>query len=158
MDPEPQDAMLREYLAQRDEPCPSCGYNLRGLQGARCPECALEVRLGVQLSEARTGLLISAIAGLMVSAAPAAALLMFVAFMSIRFGPPRGGEIMVICACPAVVALVLGTGTILLARPRGRRWFRKVPASTARSVAWGAWISSGAAGLIYIIIIWTQVR
>lgn len=156
--PPPGQEMLREYLAHRDEPCPSCGYNLRGLQGTRCPECALEVRLGVQLSDARTGLLISAIVGLMISAAPAGALLLFVGFMSLRFRPPPARDALILCAFPAIVALLLGTCASLLARPRGRRWFRRVPESTARGVAWGAWIASIVAGVVYLVIIFTQVR
>lgn len=39
--------MLRLYLAERDEACPGCGYNLRGLSGERCPECARELALAV---------------------------------------------------------------------------------------------------------------
>lgn len=30
---------LRDFLADRDAPCPSCTYNLRGLSGPACPEC-----------------------------------------------------------------------------------------------------------------------
>jgi hypothetical protein len=30
---------LKGYLARRDVPCPSCGYNLRGLRTGACPEC-----------------------------------------------------------------------------------------------------------------------
>ncbi len=33
------------YLAERDVPCPKCGYNLRGIRGARCPECAHPIEL-----------------------------------------------------------------------------------------------------------------
>lgn len=31
--------VLRDYLAERDEPCRTCGFNLRGLTYERCPEC-----------------------------------------------------------------------------------------------------------------------
>src|SRR5438132_695036 len=31
--------LLRAYLAERDVPCESCGYNLRNALGVRCPEC-----------------------------------------------------------------------------------------------------------------------
>lgn len=31
--------LCRVYLADIDVPCPSCGYNLRGSDGERCPEC-----------------------------------------------------------------------------------------------------------------------
>lgn len=154
-EPQHQDAMLPEYLADRDEPCPSCGYNLRGLSGNRCPECALEVCLGVQLSEARTGLMVSAIIGLMLSAAPAAAVVLFVAFVSVVFRVPEGREILIICGWPAFVALTLGTCTVLLARAKGRRWFRRLPASTARGLAVAAWSASFVGGLVYVAIILT---
>mgnify|MGYP006289825907 CR=1 FL=1 len=40
--------LLQTFLADRDEPCPVCGYNLRQLQSDRCPECgrALQLRVG----------------------------------------------------------------------------------------------------------------
>jgi len=47
------DRFLQDYLADRDEPCPRCGYNLRGLQSARCPECGDPLRLKVGLVEPR---------------------------------------------------------------------------------------------------------
>lgn len=34
---------LREYLAGHDARCDGCGYNLRGLLAARCPECGLQI-------------------------------------------------------------------------------------------------------------------
>ncbi len=34
---------LRSFLAERDAPCPECGYGLRGLTGDRCPECGTQV-------------------------------------------------------------------------------------------------------------------
>ena len=33
------DVELGGFLAGRDAPCPSCGYNLGGLQSGCCPEC-----------------------------------------------------------------------------------------------------------------------
>src|ERR1043165_104303 len=35
----PTSDALRTFLAERDVPCPKCGYNLRGLSGPTCPEC-----------------------------------------------------------------------------------------------------------------------
>lgn len=34
---------LAAYLADRDVPCESCGYNLRGVTDAFCPECGLVI-------------------------------------------------------------------------------------------------------------------
>lgn len=45
--------MLNAYLADRDEPCPRCGYNLRNLTGDTCPECGDALRLKVGLVEPR---------------------------------------------------------------------------------------------------------
>ncbi|MCA9282444.1 MAG: hypothetical protein H6812_00560 [Phycisphaeraceae bacterium] len=44
---------LTDYLAQRDEPCPSCRYSLKGLQGNVCPECGQALMLRVGLVEPR---------------------------------------------------------------------------------------------------------
>lgn len=49
--PDGDDAMLRTYLADRDAPCPRCGYNLRASTGGRCNECGTAVRLGVHAAE-----------------------------------------------------------------------------------------------------------
>ncbi|MEM9419610.1 MAG: hypothetical protein AAGA25_11260 [Planctomycetota bacterium] len=52
---------LQDYLANREEACPSCGYNLRGLMGNTCPECGVALTLRVGLMEPR---LMGLIAGL----------------------------------------------------------------------------------------------
>lgn len=47
--------MLRAFLAEHDEPCPGCGYNLRGLIGERCPECGEGLRIAVSRVVGRPG-------------------------------------------------------------------------------------------------------
>lgn len=37
--------VLQQFLADRDVPCPHCGYNLRGLQASVCPECKHDLQL-----------------------------------------------------------------------------------------------------------------
>ena len=46
-----QEQQLLHYIADRDLPCPVCGYNLRALTVPRCPECGREIVLGVRLVE-----------------------------------------------------------------------------------------------------------
>ena len=55
---------LIDFLADRDTPCPLCGYNLRGLQRDVCPECSQALVLRVDLAEHRLGALIAALVGL----------------------------------------------------------------------------------------------
>jgi len=40
--------LLASFLADRDVPCTSCGYNLRGVASGECPECgkAITITLG----------------------------------------------------------------------------------------------------------------
>ncbi len=58
--------LLRAFLADRDTPCPGCGYNLRGLVGDLCPECAQRLRIGVGLVEPRLALYLAGLIGLAV--------------------------------------------------------------------------------------------
>src|ERR1041384_3207925 len=59
---------LTLFLAERDAPCPACGYNLRQLRYPLCPECGERLELRVGMVEPRLGLWL---AGLMASAAGA---------------------------------------------------------------------------------------
>jgi hypothetical protein len=56
--------MLTEFLANRDEACPGCKYNLRGLVGDRCPECNQQIALRIALTEPRLGGFLAALVGL----------------------------------------------------------------------------------------------
>lgn len=47
MDAAREQAALVQWLAEHDEPCPVCGYNVRALTVATCPECSAPLRLGV---------------------------------------------------------------------------------------------------------------
>ncbi len=40
--------LLQTYLAARDEACPACRYNLRGVAGTQCPECGRQLALGLR--------------------------------------------------------------------------------------------------------------
>jgi hypothetical protein len=41
----PAEDLLHRFLADRDAPCPVCGYNLRASMSCRCPECGSRVDL-----------------------------------------------------------------------------------------------------------------
>ncbi|MEL6396363.1 MAG: hypothetical protein AAFQ71_10230 [Planctomycetota bacterium] len=48
-------ARLAGWLADHDEPCPNCGYGLRGVPEPVCPECSAPIRLGVVAPHMRFG-------------------------------------------------------------------------------------------------------
>lgn len=68
---------LAAYLADRDEACPSCGYNLRGLASDRCPECMTELVLRVAMAEPRLGLFLSTVVAWSLGAGFSALLLVY---------------------------------------------------------------------------------
>ena len=53
MPDEREQKLLREFLAERDTPCPRCAYNIRALTGSSCPECGSDLELRVGLVEPR---------------------------------------------------------------------------------------------------------
>jgi predicted RNA-binding Zn-ribbon protein involved in translation (DUF1610 family) len=41
--------LLASYLAHRDVPCTSCGYNLRGITSGTCPECGRPIVINITI-------------------------------------------------------------------------------------------------------------
>jgi hypothetical protein len=75
-------AFLESYLAEREAPCPGCGYNLRGLRGTSCPECSQALRLAVGLVEPRQGLWVLGLVGAACGAGFNALLLVYAALQA----------------------------------------------------------------------------
>ncbi len=57
-------ALLRQYLAGREVPCPRCQYMLRDLTGEHCPECGEKLTLSVRPAQVRLGPFITALIAL----------------------------------------------------------------------------------------------
>lgn len=147
-------AALRDYLAHRDVPCPGCGYNLRGLGGAACPECNQTLELTVRLTEGRIGQLILAIVGLAIGAGAGGLLLLVVIIVSLAKSDfPRGSAGFLLIWLPAMAAGCLGPPLLWLCARRGRAWFR---AGTSRrrgmvaALAWAGLLAFVAAFLVTI--------
>ncbi len=56
--------LLRALLASRDMPCPVCGYNLRRITSANCPECGAQLDLRVASTDLKLGPWLVALFGL----------------------------------------------------------------------------------------------
>jgi hypothetical protein len=84
---EPADAraLLLEFLRQRDVACPNCGYNLRNLTRAECPECREALHLRVERPRPGFGLFVIALAPSIFSGICGVMLLA----MLLSFGSPR---------------------------------------------------------------------
>ena len=48
--------LLQAWLSSRDVPCPVCGYNLRSIEAANCPECGAKLDLRVGSTDLKIGL------------------------------------------------------------------------------------------------------
>ena len=47
--------LLKLLLADRDIPCPVCGYNLRAISSTNCPECGAKLDLRVSSTDLKLG-------------------------------------------------------------------------------------------------------
>ena len=86
--PKPQSVeeprMLEAYLRGRDVPCPSCGYNLRDLPNARCPECGRDLVLQLAAAPRPPGVFIVSIIGLALGAGFSGLLIVYQIVQALR--------------------------------------------------------------------------
>jgi hypothetical protein len=109
-------SMLVQYLRNRDADCPVCGYNLRDLATARCPECGKQLELSVSSPEPYLrGWLAAAI---IACANAGIGVLMCIAVAG-KGGPRHGPEVI---AVYGYIAMVPVTIAILALRRRMLRW------------------------------------
>ncbi len=110
-------AMLRSFLAGRDEACPVCEYNLRDLRFPRCPECGLELELRLALSEPKQGAFLTGLVGIACGVGFNGILVVYFLVLSIR----RNSGPSVWEVWPVVPGTVVGVAMLgLWIRGRGR--------------------------------------
>jgi hypothetical protein len=80
------DALLEQFLAERDVVCPSCAYNLRGLKSDRCPECGDVLELSLRLVEPRQAALITGLVGLSAGAGLGGLLVIYALILTTLMG------------------------------------------------------------------------
>lgn len=116
---------LAGFLADRDEGCPSCGYNLRGLGTDRCPECNSELVLRVAMAEPRLALFLSTVVAWALGAGFSVLLILYV-LTRFAFTPSSLPPMREFLPVPVAGALIQGTAVVLLivhqkrVRRRGR--------------------------------------
>lgn len=129
-------ATLREYLADRDVPCPSCSYNLRGLATPACPECNQTLVLAVRLAEPKLAAWIAGLIALCCGAGFSGLLFVYATLRSFLDGFITGsGEFFAVTLGPLALFLPL-----LVAWVRGRRRVQRWSPAAKVAVAAGLWL------------------
>lgn len=141
MDPDhtPRDErFLTEWLADRDQPCPVCGYNLRSCSLPKCPECGVPIRVSVTSEDPSPGgWLLAVISCTLAAGFDLIGSLIFVSmvtyFSIAETVPPPSARLMLIAmlASMLVPGVLCAVGLILLLRKR-RTWRRLIPRSRWR--------------------------
>lgn len=144
------DPHLVSYLAERDEPCPACGYNLRALQTDRCPECNRELVLQLRLAEPRMAAWIASISGAAAMIGFNGLLMGYFFFYQISrrgtFSPPLSDLI------PLAVSLIVASaGLALLIRTR--RAFGNLPEGLRVAIALGSWLVTIASAIVFFSVV-----
>ena len=145
---QPSHRLLQLFLADRDIPCPGCGYNLRGLTTDRCPECNQPLSLRVGLTEPRLGPWLAAISGALSGAGACLVCLALVVILTFRWGPPRGRDLFAVVVLPMIGLATQGIAAALLLRPKGRTWFRTISGAARGRVIAGCWL------LPLVFVVW----
>jgi hypothetical protein len=142
--------LLGEFLAECDEPCPACGYNLRGLTGEACPECGEVLRLRVGMVEPRLGLFVAGLIGLAAGAGFNGVMTAFGAISMLLepgYVTARDGVVLGLLGC----AFALGVGA-MIAWVRFRAWVRHCPAPGRVGLTMACWGFSAATVVVFIVI------
>lgn len=129
--------MLQAFLAGRDVGCPQCGYNVRDLRGAICPECGERLALRLQLAEVRQAAMLTGLIGLSAGVGLSGLLLVYLCIeeygniggVDRTFFYLTGGGLVVL-------------GAMLYAWLRGWRWVRTRPAAVRWGLAAGCWAAT----------------
>lgn len=142
MDAAERDELIAVFLAGRDVPCPRCGYNLRGLERARCPECERPLTLRVEPAEPPRGVFVAGLTGLVGGAAFSVAMGVHAVAADV-WGGSAAGAVMAVWPAPltCVCQAALAAAWIHWAGSMGR-----LPLVARRGLVAACWVVSIAVG------------
>ncbi len=144
--------LLHALLAARDMPCPVCGYNLRRITSANCPECGAQLDLRVASTDLKLGPCLVALFGLALPAGfvgvyAIIGLIWVVVSLAVGGFSSEMGLIVVPVAITGGYAFLLGR----LIRHR-RRFWRKSRRAQRRSALLYAVLGPGALVIPFFLI------
>lgn len=136
-----------EFLRGRSHPCPRCGYDLRDILTARCPECGEPLVLKIGSPRARFGWLVLAMAPGCFSGVAAVFVMVPIVMSSLgRFGPGQSPPWPVMVAdafgflSAAAVVLMYRQRQSILAWPARRQSAFAAAVWGVHIVAFGLWV------------------
>lgn len=149
-------AALLSWLATRDAHCPVCGYNVRGIPEARCPECAAPLQLHVWSENAGIGPWLLAIVSFSLAAGfdGVVTTMLVGACVVDPPPPPAWGWVATLLGSFAILSALCLGGVLLLATRRRRFW--RLPRRrqwTAAMVTFGAVGAFHAAFGAFLIVV-----
>ncbi len=144
-----QAQLLQNYLHERSEPCPSCGYDLRSLTGHACPECGELLRLRVGLEQPKLAAFVTGIIGIACSLGFSGMFLiaMFIQLASNNMPPSIVSEILV-----ALLPGLVVSGLVLWVWLRVSAWIRRQDATRRWTLAGLCW-ALPFVNVVYFIVV-----
>ncbi len=144
--------LLTRFLANHDAECPVCGYNLRGLQTAVCPECSKRIELCVRAPDAVLRWYLVSLVAISIAFGFTGIVGAICAYFSITEGMPQGTEAVFIWTVWAL-AVVSGMATIGLSafRSRFQRLSRRQQVFMAVTTAFASLAMSAGYSIIFVI-------
>jgi hypothetical protein len=138
------DPHLAAYLAERDEPCPACTYNLRGLKTDRCPECNRELVLQIRLAEPRLGAWITCLSAAAAMLGFNGLLLLYFFFWAMRRPYPPDWSLVI----PLALSVPVAAAMLFLTVTR-RRQFGNLSSPARATLATLAWLVTIASAMAF---------
>ncbi|MCH8343570.1 MAG: hypothetical protein IH983_06245 [Planctomycetes bacterium] len=116
--------LLKALLAERDLPCPVCGYNLRAIASSNCPECGAKLDLRVGSTDLQLG---PWLAALFAGALPLG-IVSFVLVIGLGAGDPILFAVFFVgaLAYTMLLAVLVRKRRAFWKQPRKRQWWLAV--------------------------------
>jgi len=143
-------AVLRAFLRDRDIPCPRCGYNLRALPDANCPECGAPLTIHIGSPRMALGAWLGAVISICIPLGFSLTMSAVAAYSALR------GETWIESDVTAMLVLGTSNGVLalfvwLLIRRRERWLVQPAAARRARATVWMAAACAATVALVAIL-------